>query len=140
MRVFAHLCEDEGLRVAAVQAEDKADRLEQFLDAGAKLVLLHAAGGPRVKDPRLHDKLEEVLESLRTDAGRNTTHSIYTGTDFCFILFQNFIPYKKDRGLNILSNKVEFFISIFELLFLVFSGCDGLTAERKKESASRQHF
>lgn len=81
---LAHLREDQGLRVAAVQAEDEADGLEQLLDAGAKLVLLHAAGGPRVQDPRLDDKLEEVLQSLMVDEARRSEDRQNTdaGTDF----------------------------------------------------------
>ena len=70
--VFPHLGEDEGLWVAAVQAEDEADGLEEFLDAGAELLLLHPAGGPRVKDPRLDDELEEILQSLQTHTHTHT--------------------------------------------------------------------
>lgn len=66
--VCDHLCEDEGLWVATVQAEDEADRLKQFLDAGAKLFLLHPTSGPRVKDPRLDDKLKQIFQGLRWDA------------------------------------------------------------------------
>lgn len=65
-----HLREDERLRVAAVQAEDEADGLEQLLDAGAELFLLHAAGGARVQDPRLDDELEEILQRLRAETQR----------------------------------------------------------------------
>lgn len=65
-----HLREDERLRVAAVQAEDEADGLEQLLDAGAELFLLHAAGGARVQDPRLDDELEEILQRLRAESQR----------------------------------------------------------------------
>lgn len=61
-----HLSEDESLWVAAVQAEDESDGLEEFLDAGSKLLLLHAAGGSGVKDARLDDKLEQILQSLMT--------------------------------------------------------------------------
>lgn len=66
----AHLCEDEGLRVSAVQAEDKTDGLEQILDAASKVFLLHPAGRSRVEDPRLDDELEEILQSLK-DPQRN---------------------------------------------------------------------
>lgn len=82
-----YLCEDEGLWVAAVQAEDEADRLEEFLDAGAKLLLLHATSGPRVKDPRLDNKLKEILQSLRAVRNINTalTHKLigHTHTQAC---------------------------------------------------------
>lgn len=73
-----HLREDERLRVAAVQAEDEADGLEQLLDAGAELFLLHAAGGARVQDPRLDDELEEILQRLRAETQRegHTRHDI----------------------------------------------------------------
>ena len=62
-----YLCEDEGLRVAAVQAQDEADGLEELLDAGAELLLLHTTGGPRVEDPGLDDELEQVLQGLNSD-------------------------------------------------------------------------
>lgn len=63
--VCPHLCEDEGLWVAAIQAEDEADGLKEFLDAGAKLLLLHTASCPRVKDARLGDKLKQILQGLK---------------------------------------------------------------------------
>ena len=58
------LSEDERLWAAAVQAEHKADGLEELLNAAAELFLLQATGGARVQDAGLHDKLEEVLQSL----------------------------------------------------------------------------
>lgn len=58
------LCEDEGLGAAAVQAQDEADGLEELVDAGPELVLLHPTGGSRVQDPRLHNELEQVLQRL----------------------------------------------------------------------------
>lgn len=59
------LREDQVLRAAAVQAQDEADGLEEVLDAGSELVLLHPAGGSGVQDPGLDDELEEVLQGLR---------------------------------------------------------------------------
>lgn len=68
---LSDLCEDQVLRAAAVQAQYEADRLEKLLDARPELVLLHPAGGSRVKDTRLDDELEQVLQGLggfgRTD-------------------------------------------------------------------------
>ena len=58
------LCEDQGFRVAAVQTKDKADGLEELLDAGPELLLLHPTGGPRVQDPGLDDELKQILQSL----------------------------------------------------------------------------
>lgn len=71
-----HLREDERLRVAAVQAEDEADGLEQLLDAGAELLLLHAAGGARVQDPRLDDELEEILQRLGGGDAEGGAHTL----------------------------------------------------------------
>lgn len=85
--VFPHLCEDEGLRVAAVQAEDEADGLEQFLDAGAELFLLHPAGGPRVKDPRLDDELEEILQRLRAETRREKQDNKHTQYNIIYKYF-----------------------------------------------------
>lgn len=48
--VRSHLCEDESLGIATVQTEDKADGLEQFLDAAAELFLLQATGRPGVEE------------------------------------------------------------------------------------------
>lgn len=59
------LREHQVLRAAAVQAQDEADGLEEVLDAGSELVLLHATGGSGVQDPGLDDELEEVLQGLR---------------------------------------------------------------------------
>lgn len=67
---MSDLREHQVLRAAAVQTEDEADGLEELLDAGPELLLLHAAGGPRVEDPGLHDELEQVLQGLRGQAGR----------------------------------------------------------------------
>lgn len=75
---FPHLSEDERLGVAAVQAEHEADRLKEFLDAGAKLLLLHATRGPRVKDPRLDDELEQILQSLRGRANKEKRSMKYS--------------------------------------------------------------
>lgn len=75
---FPHLSEDERLGVAAVQAEDEADWLKEFLDAGAKLLLLHATRGPRVKDPRLDDELEQILQSLRGRANKEKRSMKYS--------------------------------------------------------------
>lgn len=58
------LCEDKVLGAAAVQAQDEADGLEELLDAGPELLLLHPAGGPRVQDAGLDNELEEVLQGL----------------------------------------------------------------------------
>ena len=41
-----NLREDEGLGAAAVEAQDEADGLEELVDAGPKLVLLHPTGWP----------------------------------------------------------------------------------------------
>lgn len=45
---MSDLGENEGLRAAAVQTENKTDGLEKLLYAGSKLVFLHPTGGPRV--------------------------------------------------------------------------------------------
>lgn len=68
---WAHLSEEQHLGVAAVQAQDEADRLEQVLDAGSELLLLHSTGGPRVEHPGLDDELEEVFESLKATETRD---------------------------------------------------------------------
>lgn len=71
--MFPHLSEDESLWVAAVQAQDEADGLKKFLDAGSKLLLFHAAGRSRIKDARLDYEFKEVLEGLRDKKGDRTT-------------------------------------------------------------------
>lgn len=55
------LCEHQILWAAAIQTQDKADRLEKLLDAGSELLLLHPAGGSWVQDTRLDDELEQIL-------------------------------------------------------------------------------
>lgn len=62
--VRSHLCEDESLGIATVQTEDKADGLEQFLDAAAELFLLQATGRPGVEESWLDDEFKQVLQSL----------------------------------------------------------------------------
>lgn len=41
-----HLCADKCLSISAVQAEQKTDGLEEFMNAGSKLLLFHAARSP----------------------------------------------------------------------------------------------
>lgn len=65
MQKIANLCEDESLRAPAVQAEHKSDGLEKLLDAGAELFLLHSTSSSGVKDPRLDNKLEKILQGLK---------------------------------------------------------------------------
>lgn len=77
MSVASDLREHQVLRAAAVQAQDEADGLEEVLDAGSELVLLHPAGGSGVQDPGLDDELEEVLQGLRPLlAGPRPRHNV----------------------------------------------------------------
>lgn len=62
--VLSDLRKHQILRAAAVKAQHKADGLEELLNTGSELLLLHAAGSPRVQDPRLHNELKQVLQSL----------------------------------------------------------------------------
>lgn len=59
-----NLCEDESFWAPTVQTQDESDGLEELVDAGPELFLLHPAGGPRVQDPRLYDELKQVLQRL----------------------------------------------------------------------------
>lgn len=60
-REASDLCEHQILWAAAIQTQDKADRLEKLLDAGSELLLLHPTGGSWVQDTRLDDELEQIL-------------------------------------------------------------------------------
>lgn len=64
---LSDLGENECLWAAAVQAKHEADGLEELLDAGAKLFLLHATCGPRVQDPWLDYELEQILQCLEVE-------------------------------------------------------------------------
>lgn len=62
-----NLCENQIFGAAAVQTQDEADGLEQLLDAGSERLLLHPTGGSCIQDSRLHNELEQVLQSLIVD-------------------------------------------------------------------------